>query len=844
MKVLLKFLIHRANTLLLIPVLSSISINVSSQQESWNLASGMPVAASGFLENYIPENLINANSPLCWTVEGGGFQWFEIYLESPAIIEEFRLTIGHNYTGEPIDIFGRTAEGEYLKLDRIENFDLTGDTTIMYSPQDAWENIEFIRLESPESPLTLCWRGLGLIGYIPGRTPPVNAETLCQDAPDIIYHNAVIVTMDPAKPMAEAVAINADKILATESDSDVLASRIPGCLTTLVDLGGLTILPGFNDNHNHVFSWPQLICAPTGDTSYPSLESRTAQLAPLGWTSISAMAFGRPDDGSAEHQQNAMNLDLQGKLTFRLNGYYGSLFDINAFDVLADSGRYAGQKLTGRVRTPGVKLYIDHPLGSDDGAYTQDEVNQLVARAREDGWQLAAHAVNTGGIEKILTAYETALGTTSNASDRYRIEHAVKVSDDQLMRMRDKGIIASFQLLGPGDWPTQQSHIDHISNTHPEWQMRWREFVDSGVPSVGSTDFPFNNAPCDYSPFRVIYEGVTRKGYITRVLEDWELNQRLTIEQCIKLLTIDGAYATKEEELKGSITPGKWADMVIVSGNPLEVSVPEDLLDITVLMTMVGGQVEYCDDVAGISFCNQTDIFPADDASISASAYLPGETPDLAFDADNVTNWGAGDFAPQWILIDLQSEYKINGVDMITGQYPAGNTVHQLLGKREEISSAFQLLNEFSGFTADGQILQYIAPGSLDSLRFIKVLTTESPSWVSWKEIIIYRNTAFPAGVESGQKSSPYTVMVAPNPLDESSQLTYHIPDREFVQIDLFSATGSLIATLVKAEQEQGRYTIQLSKHLPDSAPGILFLVFRTENNTHLVKLTKGKPQN
>ena len=78
----------------------------------------------------------------------------------------------------------------------------------------------------------------------------------------------------------------------------------------------------------------------------------------------------------------------------------------------------------------------------------------------------------------------------------------------------------------------------------------------------------------------MIYQAVTRDGFTVRPREAWELNQRLSIEQAIKLLTLDGAYATFEEDIKGSLTPNKYADLVIVSANPLEVSSPTQLLDI------------------------------------------------------------------------------------------------------------------------------------------------------------------------------------------------------------------------------------------------------------------------
>ena len=286
-------------------------------------------------------------------------------------------------------------------------------------------------------------------------------------------------------------------------------------------------------------------------------------------------------------------MDRSGDLHLRVNGYWNILHDVPAFDELIgySPGRYYSRK----VKNPGIKLYIDHPLGEHDN-FTQAEVNALVQRAHIEGWQITGHAVNHSGVEKLLTAYELVLGSDTNDRRRHRIEHAVKVSDDQITRMADKNILASIQLMGPPDWPVQESHMNHISNTNPEWQMRWRDFVNaksSGMKVVGSTDAPFNNTFCNYSPFRVIYQAVTRTGYIPRTLESWELGQRITVHEAMELLTIDGAYASFDDDYKGSLKPGKWADLVIITENPETVMPIELLLDIQVLLTMVDGQAEY-----------------------------------------------------------------------------------------------------------------------------------------------------------------------------------------------------------------------------------------------------------
>lgn len=810
-----------------------------AQNNTWNLAQMASLSASDYEEGYPPQNLINAQSPLCWVVEGGGFQWLEVRFKVPVTLREIRLTIGHEYAGEPIRLMGRTKDNEYFQIEKFENIDLQGDTLLKHNfPQD-YEEITLLRLESPGSPLTLCWRDLGLIGYIPGWEPPSDGfELVCQYAPDVIYYNANIITMDEALPEAEAMALKGDRILGVGTREEMFGLAIPACPVSTIDAGGYTILPGFNDNHNHVFTWPQLICSPTGDTSYPDLLTRVQSFAQYGWTSISEMSLGIPQDGSREHLYNAINLDLRGQLPFRLNGYFGSVPDAGTFAIMADSGRMAGKKYTGRLRTPGVKLYIDHPLGSDAGPYSQEEVNDLVATARSHNWQIAAHAVNTEGVEKILTAYELALGAESNDSNRYRIEHAVKVSDDQLNRMKNKGIIASFQLLGPPDWPTQQSHIDHISNTNPEWQMRWREFVDSGVPSVGSTDYPFNNTPCNYSPFRAIYEGVTRKGYIEREHAEWELNQRLTVMQALRLLTLDGAYATFEEFDKGSITPGKWADFVIVSHDPLSLSDPEDLLDIQILQTVVGGITEYCDPSVVPPLCAATESFTIAGMSISASTYLPGNTPDMALDGNEDTYWGSGGGPPQWILIDLLEEYSLAGIELVVDQWPEGHTVHQILARGEGSAGDFTLVHEFAGTTTYGDRLAYeFTEEESGPWRFIKILTTESPSHVSWKEIYIDKILLSSGSDQVINSGKPINIKVLPNPLDRNSILTFQLDHSEYIKARMVSLDGRTELVLCDRYLPPGAHSFSIGGKAIYLSPGVYIVALEYDDGVTMCKV-------
>jgi predicted amidohydrolase YtcJ len=119
---------------------------------------------------------------------------------------------------------------------------------------------------------------------------------------------------------------------------------------------------------------------------------------------------------------------------------------------------------------------------------------------------------------------------------------------------------------------------------------------------IGSTDTPWlvlavGNQMPHGSPLEAIHQAVTRQSYLGRTPEQWQLTQRLTVDQALRLFTVDAAYGTFEEDVKGSLAGGKYADLVILSADPTTVAV-DSLLDIQVLATMVGGRVEYCIDTA------------------------------------------------------------------------------------------------------------------------------------------------------------------------------------------------------------------------------------------------------
>ena len=119
--------------------------------------------------------------------------------------------------------------------------------------------------------------------------------------------------------------------------------------------------------------------------------------------------------------------------------------------------------------------------------------------------------------------------------------------------------------------------------------------------------------------------------------------------------------------------------------------------------------------------------------SISASNQYGDQVASLAVDGDLGTLWNSGNGPTQWIEIDLGAEYSIKEIRLTTSQYPAGATTHRIFGKGTD--DQFALLNTIEGDTVDGQELLFVPAQPIQGIRFVRVETVSSPSWVAWREI-------------------------------------------------------------------------------------------------------------
>lgn len=427
------------------------------------------------------------------------------------------------------------------------------------------------------------WRlGVVLVGCVAILPPPAPSPA----PPEVIYHHGVVLTMEAGLPRAEAIAIRNGRILAVGDNDDVLALRQRR--TRVVDLGGRTMLPGFIDSHAH---W-------IGDGGMVGYNADLAVDAALsrGWTSINEQFV------NGQRLDELRALDAAGRLRLRVNAYLAVNFEDETFGHWF-RGYESRHAYSPRLRLGGIKLFLDHDWGTRFH-WDQAELDEYVLSAHRLGWQVSAHAISAEAVDQYLTAVARAQATQPNPDARHRVEHVVQLRDDQLHRMSELGIIASIQPGLPGDLAEEAGFPELVARGQTRWIARWRDLVDSDVRIIGSTDMPWlvlavgPQLPHG-SPLEAVYQAVTRQSYEGRQPEDWQLAQRLTVDQALRLFTVDGAYGTFEEDVKGTLARGKYADLVILSDDPTTVAV-NSLLDIKVLTTMVGGQVEYC---AGAALC-------------------------------------------------------------------------------------------------------------------------------------------------------------------------------------------------------------------------------------------------
>ena len=256
----------------------------------------------------------------------------------------------------------------------------------------------------------------------------------------------------------------------------------------------------------------------------------------------------------------------------------------------------------GRIWVRAIKLYADGALGSRGAAllapYSDDanntgllvtppaDLEKVAELALRKGFQVGVHAIGDRGNRVVLDAYEQALKAVPTADHRFRIEHAQVISPSDIPRFAALGVIPSMQASHQTSdmrWAETRVGPDRIKGAYA-----WRSLLNTGVIIPDGSDFPVE----EVNPLISFHAAITRQDETNWPQGGWYADQAMTRLEALKAMTIWPAYAGFQEKIMGSITPGKYADFVVLDQDIM--SVPAgDILKTKVTSTWIGGKAVY-----------------------------------------------------------------------------------------------------------------------------------------------------------------------------------------------------------------------------------------------------------
>lgn len=329
-----------------------------------------------------------------------------------------------------------------------------------------------------------------------------------------------------------------------------------------------------------------------------ALKLATSECVEMGLTSVHEAGADR--QAVALFERAAHEGQLPVRVYLMLAGSDRPLLD----EAFADGPRIglADDHLTIRA----VKLFADGALGSRGAALlepyadeptnrglllsSEDEIADVSRRALAAGYQVCTHAIGDRGNRIVLDAYQRAFGEHPQVNDpRFRVEHAQILDATDVPRFAQLGLIASMQATHcTSDMPWVSARIGPARAE--EGAYLWQTLLAGGARIANGSDAPVESL----NPLWGIYAAITRQDHAGRPSGGWYPKQRMTRMQALRSFTLDAAYASFEEDLKGSLEVGKLADFVVWSDDLLSIE-PRAILTTRAEWTVVGGRVVYGD---------------------------------------------------------------------------------------------------------------------------------------------------------------------------------------------------------------------------------------------------------
>lgn len=372
------------------------------------------------------------------------------------------------------------------------------------------------------------------------------------------------------------------------------ALKLAGITDAVKDIPGGTIVRDnkgritgiFKDNATALIN--KVVPKPTAEQEDAALEAAMNYVAERGVTSVHNMS---DFNGAFEraHERKKMKTRVYAGMT---------LFEWKVLDAkIKEAGR--GDEW---LRRGGLKEYMDGSLGSRTAAFFKpfedspsdsgffvnkpDYLYRQIKSADSAGLHVMIHAIGDRAIHTLLEIFDRVAKENGERDRRFRIEHAQHIHPDDINRFAAQNIIPSMQpyhAIDDGRWAEKIIGHDRSKTTYA-----FRSLLDSKATLAFGSDWYV--APP--TPLMGIYAAVTRRTLDGKNDGGWIPEQKITVEEALRAYTINAAYASFEEGIKGSLEPGKLADFVVLEKDITIIPAPE-IKDIAILMTVVGGNVVF-----------------------------------------------------------------------------------------------------------------------------------------------------------------------------------------------------------------------------------------------------------
>jgi len=345
-----------------------------------------------------------------------------------------------------------------------------------------------------------------------------------------------------------------------------------------------------------LIKWPQLSDRESHKTDKEAAKLAVKEAARFGVTSVHDM------DGKIGVFKELLD---EGELTVRV--YAGEA--LTSSPKKLQEYKEWKQKLANNnhmLKFGVIKGFIDGSLGSSTALLaepykndpstsglllmTQEELNEIVTLYDEENFQIAIHAIGDKGCNIVLNAFEESIKRNGKRDARHRIEHATVIIPEDIPRFDTLGVIGSVQpVFGPSYGQTIQSFFeDRLGKERAKFTNIWKTLAQANARLAFGTDWPVESL----NPMEGIYSAVSRKSITDKAGDAWLQDESLSVKEAIECYTLGSAYASFEEDIKGSLQVGKLADIVVLSKDIFTMP-EEEMLNTEVVYTILGGKIIY-----------------------------------------------------------------------------------------------------------------------------------------------------------------------------------------------------------------------------------------------------------